>query len=503
MTEKNWEKMDEKEFERQLAAELPELPPDDISHEVTPWRRTVNRILIGIGLNVITLNFWGLNDFLPAIGMILCLLGFRALRRESGWFRAGLVITAAKTAFCLSTLVINMTVYREMLEEEELFYELSLLQAALLFALLICLWGGFRRIQRRAQTGSGHAVGALCLWYAGLWLLAVWETESMWVGIAMIVLFLLIIRSLSRTSHEMEEAGYVVEPAPVRVADRTLAGTLTVLVILGMVIACLFFSRYPMEWELAGENTAQTEEIREELTDMGFPEMVLKDLTQEDLLACQGATQVLTGEESYRYFSGEDDETAEDENQETEDSVEEDLTDGEAAETGYELTLTAVAVQLADENDSWKIFLHFAWEGNPGFIGTESLQVYGSWNNRYFWGWNEDFTGQVLCEKDGETYRSAYHNLGLKTAAESTWGIWLGAAFSFPQDCEQARGYVSYTTYSYEEETSWDSWLYYTHQESRLQYPALTAMERHYSGAESGLGDAFETLYTQFYFEVE
>ncbi|MCD8330763.1 MAG: hypothetical protein LUC27_08865, partial [Lachnospiraceae bacterium] len=256
MAEKNWEGMDEREFERQLAAELPELPPDDIAREVTPWRKAVNRILVGIGLNVVTLNFLGLNDFLPAVGMILCLLGFRALRRENGWFRVGLVIAAAKTALCLSALVINMTVYREILEEEELFYDLSLLQAALMFALIICLWGGFRRIQRRARTGSGNDVGALLFWYVALWLLAMWETESMWIGIAMIALFLLIIRSLSRTSHEMEKAGYVVEPAPVRVADRTLAGTLTVMVILGMVIACLFFSRYPMEWELAGENTA-------------------------------------------------------------------------------------------------------------------------------------------------------------------------------------------------------------------------------------------------------
>ncbi len=501
MTEKNWEGMDEREFERRLAAELPELPPDDIAREVTPWRKAVNRILVGIGLNVITLNFLGLNDFLPAVGMILCLLGFRTLRRESGWFRAGLVITAVKTVFCLSALVINMTVYREILEEEELFYELSLLQAALLFALIICLWGGFRRIQRRARTGSGNDVGALLLWYVALWLLAIWETESMWIGIAMIALFLLIIRSLSRTSHEMEKAGYVVEPAPVRVADRTLVGTLTVMVILGMVIACLFFSRYPMEWELAGENTARTEEIREELTDMGFPEAVLKDLTEEDLLACQGATQVVIGEESYRYFSGEDDET--DEDQETEDSVEDALTDGETAEAGYNMTLTAVAVRLSNESDTWKIFLHFTWKENPGFIGTESLQVYGSWNDGYAWGLNEEFTGQVLCEREGETYRSPYHDLGLKTAAENAWGIWLGAAFSFPQDCEQARGYVSYTAYSYEEEAWWDSWLYYTHQESRLQYPALTAMERHYSGAESGWGDAFETLYTQFYFETE
>ena len=60
------------------------LPPDDgLVEEITPWRRAMKRALLGIALNLVTLNFWCLNYLLPAIGTLLLLLGFRALRREN------------------------------------------------------------------------------------------------------------------------------------------------------------------------------------------------------------------------------------------------------------------------------------------------------------------------------------------------------------------------------------------------------------------------------------
>ena len=62
-------------------------PPEDIVQAVAPWRRAMNRILTGLVLQGLTLNFWNLNYLLPAVGHILLLLGLRALRRENGFFR--------------------------------------------------------------------------------------------------------------------------------------------------------------------------------------------------------------------------------------------------------------------------------------------------------------------------------------------------------------------------------------------------------------------------------
>ena len=66
-------------------------PPADLSDDFKPWRIAMNRILWGTALT--TLNFWNLDVIMPAIGIILMLLGYRALRNENGWFKCGYVIS--------------------------------------------------------------------------------------------------------------------------------------------------------------------------------------------------------------------------------------------------------------------------------------------------------------------------------------------------------------------------------------------------------------------------
>lgn len=70
-------------FEALLAQSVDELPPEEIVADVTPWRRAMERVLFGLALCMVTLNFWCLNYLLPAIGTVLLLLGFRALRRKT------------------------------------------------------------------------------------------------------------------------------------------------------------------------------------------------------------------------------------------------------------------------------------------------------------------------------------------------------------------------------------------------------------------------------------
>ena len=94
MSERDWELMKEEDLDNALINSIPELPPDDIVKEVTPWRKAMNRSLVGLALTTITLNFLGLNYVLPAVGTILTLLGFRALRGENGWFKGCLLYTS-------------------------------------------------------------------------------------------------------------------------------------------------------------------------------------------------------------------------------------------------------------------------------------------------------------------------------------------------------------------------------------------------------------------------
>ena len=53
------------------------------------WKQTYEKILIGMGLFGITLKFLFLNQILPFIGALLLFTGFRKLRSENRWLKAG------------------------------------------------------------------------------------------------------------------------------------------------------------------------------------------------------------------------------------------------------------------------------------------------------------------------------------------------------------------------------------------------------------------------------
>ena len=55
--------------------------------EPTPWRKSMGHVLLGMALCTLTLRFLWLDYLLPAIGMVLSLWGFRALRQENKWFQ--------------------------------------------------------------------------------------------------------------------------------------------------------------------------------------------------------------------------------------------------------------------------------------------------------------------------------------------------------------------------------------------------------------------------------
>ena len=103
--------MNDREFDALLESAAPELPPDDVARDVTPWRRAIGNILGGSAMCSITLNLLAMNYLLPTIGVILQLLGFRPLRRENRWFRACWLLAVLRAALFLPCIVLNATIY--------------------------------------------------------------------------------------------------------------------------------------------------------------------------------------------------------------------------------------------------------------------------------------------------------------------------------------------------------------------------------------------------------
>ncbi len=480
MRDPDWESMDEQEFEALLEGSVTQPPPEQVVAEVTPWRLATKRILTGIALTSITLNFFWLNYLLPAIGMALMLLGFRALRRENRWLGLCFGITVFRAVYLYAGLILNSTIWFSLVSSSPVVYGSSVLNLALTYVQLLCLWGGFRAVQRKAglPPHAGSAV-ALLIWYGITGLLAVLRYSGLILPLVMLVCYILILRSLWKLSKELDQAGYAIRPSPVRIEDGIVAVAITILLVGGCLLGWLLGSKYPMDWQAANPaEHSDMEEIKAQLLELGFPDDVLQDLTAEDIAACDGALRVVT-------------------------DVHDHAVDNSEKEP---LRITGVAVELPGQRERWMIFHHFLWTADPGFYGTESIQLWPAQHLSKGWESAGALTGRVLYDKDGTTYTAPYYYLGQQTFTSESifWGEQtstdLFAAFSMPETGENYRGYVAYPVAKLRDGYIMDSWFNYTHQRTALQYPAMTAMEFQMSGAWDGNGP-FRTIQDapQFY----
>ena len=496
MCDRPWETMTDADFEAMLAQSVPDVPPEEIVAEVTPWRRAMNRILFGMALCAITLNFLCLNYILPAIGTMLLLLGFRTLRRENRWLGGCFAVTVIRAVYFFATLVLNTTILQSAVFTTAVTTALTAVNAVLLLALYFCFWRGLLAVQKKAglpaQTGGALA---LIVWYALVCVLAAVHYTGWIVPIAMLVGYGCILRSLYRLSGALDEAGYAIAPGPVRVTDRCLVLVIAAVLGIGCTLGYLFGGSYRMDWQPADTSAqTQTAAIRQQLLDLGFPEEVLNDLTPEDIAACDGALRIVTETEDYPVNDGRN-VLWEAYNEKNERYYVQD--------TVYdvkELRLTGVAVQLPGERETWMVFHHVLWTPDPGFYGTEAIQIRPACRSiPEGWAAAGDATGRVLYDRGGQTFAAPYASLGARTFTANTvlWGEQtntdLFAAFSLPQHGEHCRGYVAYSTIEARDGYILSSGVYYTHQQSWLQYPVVTAMEKRLTTTWGDSG-AFRTV---------
>lgn len=502
MNSRDWETAADQDFEAMLAHSVSGLPPEEILRDVTPWRTSMNRVLIGLAMTTVTFNFWCLNYILPAIGTILLLLGFRTLRQENRWFRSCFMITILRAGYFFPSLVLNTTILQSAFYASPIAQVLTAVYLVLLLAEFICLWRGFLSVQQKAGLPP-HAGGAAVLiaWYGLMCLLALVQYTGIIIAGALAVGYAFIIRSLYRLSKELDEAGYVIHAAPVKVTDRCIVTALAVLLLVGFVCGCTFGGRYSMEWTaLAPAGDADVEEIRSRLLSLGFPAYVLDDLSAGDIAACEGALQVVS------------------------DVTDQPVNDGRTVTDEYgsgshrrivrstvfdtkELRITGVGVQIPGERERWVIFHHFLWTVDPGFYGTEAIQLWPVYRDiSEGWRADGDVTGRVLYDRNRKTFAADYAFLGPQTFSSNSifWGNQtrtdVFAAFSFPRTGERQRGYLAYPIEEVRDGYIISSWFNYTHQRSWFQYPVVTAMENRMQNSWSDAG-AFKTVQDalQFY----
>lgn len=482
--------MTDRDFELLLQESISDLPPSDtLVEDITPWRKAMNRILWGLGLMTVTLNFWNLDTILPAMGMVLMLLGFRALRHENGWFRAGFILAVIRSLWLLASIFLNATIYSSEIGNSNAAGLCTYAMLTVGFFHLICLRGGIRAVQKKAglEPHSGSA-NALLVFYLVLVALAILNFEGFAVWLLLIA-YICILRGLFKLSRELDDAGYVITPDPPRVADRAVMILYTAVIALLLAVGYLFFGQYEMDWTAAQPQSDCVAEVRAELLELGFPENILNDLTEEEIFACQGAKAVYVDTEDLPASDGYE--------------VYEQTGRTTHIYTEYkarELRITAVAVEPEDPASDWVVIHHFLWTSDPGYRGTEAMQIWPTYRGMEGWVSANRFSGRVLYDEGETTFAAPYQRL--EEVFYTYYGFFgqtdcqdIVATFSLPKDGENCRGYVCYGVKSVEEGWLLNSWCNYFYQQTFLQYPVGTAEEALLSG-NFGYNDAIKAVQT-------
>lgn len=482
MKDKDISKLNEAEFDDLLLDLSDAPPPAEVTDELSPWRTAMSRIVWGIGWTTITLNFLHLDFLLPCVGAMMMLLGFRSLRRENRWFALGYGCAWVRLLWWLLTFGIRLTVFNGDQIVTELLTRGAWAILLVELGMLLALRNGIRAVQRKtglpAQGGTG-----LIVWKLISIFLALINLSGL-LALLFIIVYIFFLVELHQLSKELDEAGYAISPAPVRVSDGGCKRAYTAAIAAVALVCYLFLGKYPMDWKPTKAPTGDAvQAVRQELLDLGFPEVVLNDLTEEEILACSGADFVLT--------------ETKDEQIDRKRIVSLSLEQPENT-----LRITYVGLRFPGERrESWKLFHHFRWLSNDGFCGTEAIQM---WPASFSGNWKltSEFTGRVLYDHKGEAYASGYHFLGTMTTSG-----WLGpsedlyAAFSLPSRGENQRGYLIYDVRAMSEGASISSWFNYVHQYSRLQFPVQTAMQAEANGSP-GFGWGFCTNQSAFQFST-
>ena len=296
------------DFDRLLYEGASQLPPDLPGAEPPkPWKKPLSRICWGLAFISVTLNFLHLDDILPAIGVVMLWLGLRSLRRQNGGFRFAFVCATLYAVFHFACLAAAATPLELRLIElidmdwhstagtTSFYYVLRTAAAQLLLVLALGgLWRGLKQVFRDAgQTPRTASAGALVALEALFFPLAVIGLTGWLLVGPILLIWILLIRSLYKLSRSLDEAGYALAPAQVRLSNGRAAALWLGVPLLAIAVLPFLFVRLPVNAEtpVYGPSNSKSE-LRIRLLELGFPEAVLNRLDDGPLSRFEGAYDV-------------------------------------------------------------------------------------------------------------------------------------------------------------------------------------------------------------------
>ena len=140
------------------------------------------------------------------------------------------------------------------------------------------------------QTPKTAPAGALVILEALFFPLAVIGLTGWLLVCPILLIWILLIRRLYTLSRSLDEAGYALVPAPVRLSNRRATALWLGVPLLAIAILPFLFTRLPVNAETPVYGPSNSEsELRVRLRELGFPEAILYHMHDGQLSRFEGA----------------------------------------------------------------------------------------------------------------------------------------------------------------------------------------------------------------------
>jgi len=276
--------MNNEEFDKKIISDLSEITPSDITlPTVTPWKMAFRSLLIGIVLCSFTIHILYLQYILPSAGVILILIGMRMMRSNNRWFYAGYIFASLNLVRWVTYLFIESSLN---IQKEQVINGDVVFGACIRICLFFLLYLG---VQMELKKIGEIEKSSTILWLSILFIFISLISKTPFSKFPLIYLFtclflIIILLNMKKLFSEMEEWGYELIAAPVRINNRFLFCILFIGMFIEVTITCVYVHYdFTSGTQIVNMESDSNEIIRNKLINMGVADEIVAALQEKDL----------------------------------------------------------------------------------------------------------------------------------------------------------------------------------------------------------------------------
>ncbi|NFD76680.1 hypothetical protein FC826_00510 [Clostridium botulinum] len=391
-----------------------------------PWRKPMSNIAWGFVFTVMTFNFLSLQYILPTIGVGLLYIGFSDLRKENKEFNIAWIFSIINMVIHVLSLIYANTPLNINFKNDVI--RIFILSAFQVIFLLIFRKGLKKVFEKADARPSKDPLLGVIIWRIVILIFVIEEFGSVWyIYIPVIFFYFYNFRLLYKLGDDLSYIKFNDLDDTVRLTSKKHVWQY----IIGcafIVIICILGSNH-IRLNSTEFISTKISESRDKLMNIGFPKVILKDISDDEVDILKDAIHIDVSSELLMFDPSE--ETIKDESG---------IYNTIHKPGKSNLKTTTIYVELKD-NRMYAIE-YFQWLGgsaywHDGFTisGSEKLEL---------------INGRLLYEKNGTSYSADIPRLKNEMISQSdlfgyeSQSEKIAGAVNYPFGSDRQRGYVFY-----------------------------------------------------------